>query len=254
MIKKVQIKNMILGEGMPKVCVPLVAKNEEGFLQATENLKGVNFDIVELRIDHFENVDNIEKVLELLRKVRGFLGDKPLLFTFRTLKEGGEKDITPADYVKLNGEVAKSGLVDMVDVELFTGDEWVVKMIEEAHSFGVKVIMSNHDFHKTPEKDEIVKRLCKMQDLGADVAKIALMPEEEEDVITVLEATLTMKKQFAKVPVVTMSMGGKGVISRIAGEIFGSALTFGAVGKASAPGQLEAEKLVTILNTLHDAI
>ena len=150
--------------------------------------------------------------------------------------------------------MAKSKLVDIVDVELFTGDEFVKEMIEVAHENGVKVIMSNHDFFKTPSKEEIVSRLCKMQELGADIVKIALMPEKEEDVLTVLSATLDMKKNHAKVPVVTMSMGGKGVISRVAGEIFGSDMTFGAVNKVSAPGQLEVGKLVEILKTLHEAL
>lgn len=254
MIKTVQIREMILGEGMPKICIPLVAKTEEGFVEAAKNLADVTLDIVELRIDHFEEVENLDRVIEVLKKVREVLKDTPLLMTFRTLKEGGEKEISPEAYTRLNTLVAESGLVDMVDVELFTGDEWVEKIIEGAHKNGVKVIMSNHDFHKTPEKAEIIKRLCRMQELGADVVKIALMPVDEQDVITVLDATLTMKKNYAKVPVVTMSMGGKGVISRIAGEIFGSALTFGAVNKASAPGQLEATKLLNILKTLHEAI
>lgn len=254
MIKTVQIREMILGEGMPKICIPLVAKTEEGFVEAAKNLADVTLDIVELRIDHFEEVENLDRVIEVLKKVREVLKDTPLLMTFRSLKEGGEKEISPEFYTRLNTLVAESGLVDMVDVELFTGDEWVEKIIEGAHKNGVKVIMSNHDFHKTPEKAEIIKRLCRMQELGADVVKIALMPVDEQDVITVLDATLTMKKNYAKVPVVTMSMGGKGVISRIAGEIFGSALTFGAVNKASAPGQLEATKLLNILKTLHEAI
>lgn len=94
--------------------------------------------------------------------------------------------------------MAKSKLVDIVDVELFTGDEFVKEMIEVAHENGVKVIMSNHDFFKTPSKEEIVSRLCKMQELGADIVKIALMPEKEEDVLTVLSATLDMKKIMLK--------------------------------------------------------
>ena len=254
MIKTVKVKNIVLGESIPKICIPLVAKTEEDFIAAAKNLEGVSLDLVEIRIDHFNKVEDLESVLNLLKKIREVLIETPLLFTFRTLKEGGEKELATENYVKLNNEVAKSKLVDIVDVELFTGDEFVKEMIEVAHENGVKVIMSNHDFFKTPSKDEIVSRLCKMQELGADIVKIALMPEKEEDVLTVLSATLDMKKNHAKVPVVTMSMGGKGVISRVAGEIFGSDMTFGAVNKVSAPGQLEAGKLVEILKALHEAL
>ena len=102
--------------------------------------------------------------------------------TFRTSKEGGEKAIGDAAYAELNIKAAQSGYVDLVDVEVFTGDEIVKQIIESAHAAGVKVVASNHDFFKTPDKDEIVSRLRKMQDLGADIPKIAVMPQNRKDV------------------------------------------------------------------------
>lgn len=94
--------------------------------------------------------------------------------------------------------------------------------------------MSNHDFHKTPAAEEIVQRLRKMQELGADIPKIALMPQNKADVLTLLSATLEMQERYADRPIITMSMAKTGVISRLSGEVFGSAATFGAVKKASA--------------------
>lgn len=131
----------------------------------------------------------------------------------------------------------KSGYVDFIDVEAFTGEEIVKSMIQEAHSYGVKVIASNHDFDATPEKDEIVRRLRMMQDYGADIPKMAVMPKSKQDVLTLLSATLEMSEQFADRPIITMSMAGTGVVSRLTGETFGSALTFGAATKASARGR-----------------
>ena len=96
-------------------------------------------------------------------------------------------------------------------------------MIQEAHSYGVKVIASNHDFDATPEKDEIVRRLRMMQDYGADIPKMAVMPRNKQDVLTLLSATLEMSEQFADRPIITMSMAGTGVVSQPAGETFGSA-------------------------------
>ena len=126
-------------------------------------------------------------------------------------------------------------------------------MVKEIHENNIKIVMSNHDFHKTPEKDEIVKRLCKMQELKCDIPKIAVMPKTTADVLTLLTATEEMKRNHPFTPVITMSMGGLGVISRISGETFGSALTFGAAKKASAPGQVPVEELYTILNILHNS-
>ena len=155
--------------------------------------------------------------------------------------------IEVADYAKLNKEIAATGNVDLVDVEAFTGDEVVKEIIEAAHACGVKVVASNHDFDKTPDKDDIVGRLRKMQDLGADIPKIAVMPQSKLDVLTLLSATEEMNRLYADRPIITMSMAGTGVISRLCGEVFGSALTFGAAGKASAPGQMGVNDLNTVL-------
>ena len=146
----------------------------------------------------------------------------------------------------------KSGFAVLVDAEAFTGTDEVNTIVETAHLYGVKVIASNHDFQKTPPKEEIVSRLCFMQECGADIVKIAVMPQSKKDVLTLLLATEEMVREHAKCPVVTMSMSEVGVVSRICGEAFGSALTFGAVKKASAPGQLGAEELRMVLKILHD--
>ena len=169
-------------------------------------------------------------------------------------EEGGERAIEPDEYVELNEKIAKSGYVDLVDVEAFTGDEVVKDIIEGAHAHGVKVVASNHDFDKTPDKDDIVGRLVKMQELGADIPKIAVMPQCKKDVLTLLEATREMAEEHADRPIITMSMAGTGLISRLCGEVFGSALTFGAVGKASAPGQMNASDLREILTLIDKSI
>ena len=85
----------------------------------------------------------------------------------------------------------------MVDVEAFTGDEAVRAIVETAHEAGVKVVGSNHDFHQTPEQEEIVARLCKMQELGVDIPKIAVMPVCKKDVLTLLSATEEMYTRYA---------------------------------------------------------
>ena len=104
-------------------------------------------------------------------------------------------------------------------------------VIDAAHNYSVRVIASNHDFYATPSKEEIIVRLIKMQELGADILKIAVMPQNSRDVITLLSATEEMARLYAERPLITMSMGGVGLISRLCGGTFGSAVTFGAVGK-----------------------
>lgn len=127
-------------------------------------------------------------------------------------------------------------------------------MIDGVHAAGVKVVASNHDFHKTPAKSDIIYRLRKMQDMGADIPKIAVMPQNKRDVLTLLAATEEMVTDYADRPIITMSMAGTGVISRLCGEVFGSSMTFGAAKKASAPGQMGVADLSTVLDLLHKAM
>lgn len=250
----VKVRNIEIGAGAPKIIIPIVGVTKEEILDAARSFASVTYDVVEWRVDWFEGVFDFARVEEVLKELRDILGDKPLLMTFRTSKEGGEKAISDADYIDLNVKAANTGYVDFVDVEIFTGDDVVSTIIEKAHAAGVKVIASNHDFHKTPAKSDIIYRLRKMQDMGADIPKIAVMPQNKKDVLTLLAATEEMANDYADRPIITMSMAGTGVISRLCGEVFGSSMTFGAVGKASAPGQMGAEDLNTVLALLHDAM
>lgn len=160
----------------------------------------------------------------MLKDIREALGNIPLLMTFRTSKEGGEKAIEPAAYAELNIKAAQTGYVDLVDVEIFTGDDIVKKIIDGAHAAGVKVIASNHDFFKTPAKADIIYRLRKMQDMNADIPKIAVMPQEQERRSDPCLQQQRKGHQLCGQTDHTMSMAGTGVISRLCGEVFGSSI------------------------------
>ena len=210
----VKVRNITIGEGRPKICVPIVGKTREEILKEASTFSTLPVDVAEWRVDWYDDVFDTEEVLTTAKQLNEALGEIPVLFTFRTSKEGGEKEISPEQYAQLN----------------------------------------NHDFAKTPEKDEIVRRLRKMQTLGADIPKIALMPTCKKDVLTLLEATLEMSEQYADRPIITMSMAGTGVVSRLTGETFGSALTFGAASKASAPGQIGVHELKQVLDIIHKSL
>ena len=250
----VKVRNIEIGAGAPKIIVPIVGVTKEEILTAARSFDTIPLDVVEWRVDWFEGVFDFAQVEDVLKELREVLGETPLLMTFRTSKEGGEKPIAADAYKELNIRAAKTGYVDFVDVEIFTGDDIVSEIIDEVHAAGVKVIASNHDFDKTPAKDDIIYRLRKMQDMNADIPKIAVMPQNKKDVLTLLSATEEMTTCYADRPIITMSMAGTGVISRLCGEVFGSSMTFGAAGKASAPGQMGVKDLNTILTLLHNAM
>ena len=251
----VKIRNIEIGSGLPKICAPIVGTTKDDIMAEAENIGRLPVDIAEWRVDWFEHAFNFSKVEDVLRDLRTALGETPLLMTFRTSNEGGEKSIKPDDpddYAELILSASESGYVDMVDVEVFIGTDIVKEIIAVAHNAGVKVIGSNHDFNKTPDKDEIVERLRKMQDLGVDIPKIAVMPKGMKDVVTLLAATEEMHREFADRPIVTISMSEAGVLSRICGEAFGSAITFGAAKNVSAPGQMEVNDLSAAIILLHE--
>lgn len=250
----VKVKDLIIGEGIPKICVPIVENTESKIIEEAERLKGLPADIVEWRVDKFEDALCFEKVIEVLKKLSAVLDKTPILFTFRTEEEGGEKALDDKQYYALNLLAAESGSANLIDVEVYKNLYISKTLIEELQARGVKVIASYHDFNSTPSKDKIINRLRKMQHMGADILKIAVIPKCKSDVLELLEATLTMWEKYADRPIVTMSMSDMGVISRLSGEIFGSAITFGSGQKASAPGQIKVEDLHQLLQLLHKNI
>lgn len=246
----VGIRNLRIGEGRPKICIPIVGKTRGEILSQAEHLKKYPVDLVEWRADWFVELDEPEALAQVLKELRHSLDTIPLLFTIRTSREGGEWSGDPKAYAGLNLAAAASGCVDLVDVEALADPE-AGELILALQRTGVKVIGSNHNFEKTPDQTELVARLCRIQELQADICKLAVMPKGKGDVVALLSATWEMKSKYATRPVITMSMGSMGLVSRLAGETFGSDVTFGAAGQASAPGQIGADKLAECLELLH---
>ncbi|MBQ4523888.1 MAG: type I 3-dehydroquinate dehydratase [Lachnospiraceae bacterium] len=245
----VKIKNITLGEGMPKICVSLVADTLEQVQKQMEILRELPHDMIEVRLDYFESLEKefIEKAFGIVQNMEE---ETAVLATFRTRAEGGEREISAAEYENLYVWLLEEKMVDAMDVELFMGEEVCKRLVKKAKEQGISTIFSNHDFNKTPEAEEMKQRLRKMKELGADVVKIAVMPNSMEDVYRLLSVTTEIKEEIQS-PVITMSMGKEGMISRLIGESTGSCLTFGAGKKASAPGQISADKLKEVLEIIH---
>lgn len=247
-------KNLMIGDGTPKIVVPIVDQTRDEILSTARKLSGLNIDIIEWRVDFYKDVADVASAVETLEKLKQILGSKLILFTFRTVHEGGNCDIDLATYTKLNKAIAETGNADFVDVEIMLDEDVVRQNINNIQAANVLVVASNHDFDATPPKEELIARMLKMQDFGADILKIAMMPRNQTEVLNLLAATYEMSELHARRPIVTMSMGPLGVISRISGEIFGSAMTFAAVGKTSAPGQIPLEDLEQTLSIIHRAL
>ncbi len=247
----VEIQGVKIGKGMPKICVPLVGETNQELIAQAMKASQCDCDLVELRIDHYEEIKKTDRVIEVLHRIRECVS-VPIMFTFRTYEEGGKVCISNEDYTNLYQNVIEDGAVDLVDLQLLLGEEMVCPLIEMAKQKGIKVVLSNHDFKKTPDTKEMIERLLRMQEFGADIVKIAVMPEEKQDVLRLMEAVMYVNENSNITPVVGISMGEMGMPSRILGHWFGSAITFGVVDKSSAPGQLSIKELRQLLELQKD--
>ncbi len=251
-----KIREMEIGGGMPGICVPVTENAREDILAKAQEIVLHHVDMVEWRMDFYRDVMNVEEVIATLRALRSILGNTVLLATFRTAAEGGQREIRYSTYVELNTAVAKSGYADLVDIEVFRGVNENQKMEEDYQAFirevdsCCPVVGSYHDFEKTPSEEEMEWRLLFMKEVGVRIPKLAVMPQDRRDVMRLLAVTERVKEKLGDTPLITMSMGGLGVLSRISGAFTGSAVTFGCLGEGSAPGQLPVEKLRTVLEIL----
>ncbi|MCY3025263.1 type I 3-dehydroquinate dehydratase [Aerococcus loyolae] len=247
-MKEVVVKDVAIGKGRPKIIIPVVGKSEQEIIDTFSKINQEPCDLIEWRIDHFDDVLEEGAVASLSHKLKETCS-KPLLITFRTQHEGGVCQLGDEGYQKLYQSIIDDADFELLDIEMMMPDDMVTTLIEQAHQKNIKVILSNHDFDKTPEKATIIERLTIMEEKGADIAKIAVMPNDKSDVVTLLNATFE-RSQVAETPLITMSMGQLGMVSRLAGELFGSQASFGALGQVSAPGQAPVEDLHNVLNLL----
>lgn len=244
-----KIKNVTIGEGRPKICLPITGKNLPEIEQQAALIKEKNPDLIEWRVDFYQS-DDIIPALEMIHK---YLFDLPLIFTIRTHREGGQREISDHEYLLLNEKAMMTGLIDLVDIELKLPVVIRNPLLAKAKEQGIASIISNHDFEKTPAREEMSNRLKEANLTGASIAKIAVTPKNSTDILSLLSVTNKMS-EIIDIPLITISMGGLGLVTRLTGELFGSAVTFGSVGEGSAPGQIDKESLATVLDVIHDNI
>lgn len=254
-MRVVKVKGVTIGEGRPKIGISVMVKNLVELEETLIQLKQIEdeYDLIEWRMDYFDDVFKISSVNQALEKIHGYYPQKPLLVTFRTIDEGGQRPCQYVDYHNLYVQLSKNKLVDLLDAEYhFMGKNGfqLLSQLKNSHAF---LLMSAHYFDYTPEYKEMLQIMFQMQKIGADIAKLAVMPNHKQDVFNVLNVTNEMVTKIAVIPIVTIAMGDLGKITRLSGELTGSAITFGSFQVASAPGQLECTNLKEIVTLLEVA-
>ena len=247
----IKIKNIKLGNGAPKICVPVIEKTEKEIIKYIKYINKLPIDIIEWRADFYlediikDNEKSINDIIDLSKDIKK-ITNKPILFTLRSDKEGGKiKNNSYDKIINIYKTIIENKCFDLIDLEILNLKEKDIKnIIKLSKEKNIKTILSNHNFNKTPSKKYIISLINKMIKLKCDIVKVAYMPKNKKDVIILLDA-ITEIKDF---PIIAISMGKLGTITRI----FGSVMTFASAKSSSAPGQLEAMKLKYILDNIYD--
>lgn len=246
------IKNREIGTGRPAICVPVMDQKQDKIIEEITYLASSSADIIEWRVDAFENFRDYNAIRDILAAIKPVLKEKIFLYTFRSRKQGGMAEADTELLDDLHELAAESDTVNLVDLEYFE-EERPVRKIRQLQARGIKVVASHHDFEQTPPPEVMKMLLEKMCAGGADIVKLAVMPRNLENMLTLLKITEQFHKENPDTPIITMAMGKIGRMSRLCGEDFGSCVTFGAHKTCSAPGQFEMNQLATVLDIIHSS-
>jgi 3-dehydroquinate dehydratase-1 len=248
---KVKVRHITIGGHKLLICIPLIAADRSSLLRQAKAMTALTPDLIEWRIDGFDDVGQLPASLETLEALRREIGTVPLIFTCRVHGEGGARRLDQAHRCKTIKAAIHSGHVDIVDVEMCNGPDFIAAIKAACTETGVRLILSYHNFDHTPEEAIIYGKLAQAQTLGADIAKAAVMPGGSGDVLALLNATHRARTQGVQIPIITMAMGAHGAVSRIAGGLFGSDITFAMGADPTAPGQIPIERLRIAMDALY---
>ncbi len=224
----VQIGKVKLGE-KPTVCAVLSGEVRDGELT---KLREHEIRLTELRVDYLRN-SGVETPKRLISRVRR--QGLSVILTIRSHREGGKRFIPERRRLELFRALAP--FADAVDVELKSSI--CRPVIRVAQKLRKKAIVSFHDFQKTPSRSYLDGCLKKAKRLGADIFKVAAMAKRKEHVVRLMDFVVDHRGQY----VIGISMGKVGAVSRVAFPFLGSLLTYGFLGKQSAPGQASVFEL-----------
>ncbi len=217
-----------------KTCVSIAETTPKKLLQ-TLRIALKKSDYVEIRFD-FLKAEQIPQVLEAVKKDL-----KKIVCTLRPKTEGGKfagKEKERLSILKLIAEYNPF----LLDIEFNTmkQNKNLVKYLKTTKT---KLLISGHDFKKTPSLTELKKKLNQMSKFSSNV-KIVTTAKSTEDSTRVLQ--LYSKKE--NINLIAFTMGNPGRVSRILSLYLGSPYIYVSLGKPVAPGQFSLDEVKRIIN------
>lgn len=235
---KVDVRGRVFGGEKNLTCIPMVPVTREALMEETKAAVALEPDIIEWRVDYYENAGNPESVKYSLMEMGQYLNNIPVIFTFRHVREGGAKEYAQDVRLATICTALETGYADIIDVEACNEKSFIDDVKAAVEKNRAKLILSYHNFNETPSEEFIVNKLKEEQELGADIPKLAVMPRDFDDVLTLMKATYRARMEAVDLPMITISMSDVGTISRVIGDLYGSDMSFVVGKKANAPGQI----------------
>lgn len=221
-----------------KLCVSVPPKTIEEASELIQKAETQHADFIEVRLDSLKNPNHLAEIPQYSKT--------PLIATIKPTKYHGHFAGTETERQKLISDSAKSGF-EYVDVDLGTSNQ--VQLINNLKQTGTKVIVSFHDFEKTPSITELNRLLEKELAVNADVCKIVTTAKTVNDNLTTLNFVSASSK---KAKLVCFAMGELGKPSRLLSPVFGGYFTFASLDKKrkTAKGQLTIQEMSRVYESL----
>jgi 3-dehydroquinate dehydratase-1 len=242
MIIKNEIK--LIEKNKFAACIPIISAQRSELMADVDAAVGNECDFIEWRRDYFRQGEILsrQEEMEILKEIGQRMKNQGLIYTYRSHLEGGVYATSDAIREVAIKTAIESGIVDYVDVELESNHQFLERIIAAIKDKPTGWIASHHNFRKTPAASEIESIYALMEASGADVLKLALMPNTVEDVRHLLLANL-LHNELSELPLIAIAMGELGGMTRIAPELCGGSLTYAAGAGKTAPGQMDLAEI-----------
>ncbi len=221
-----------------RVCVPVAAEKTSEALHWIKKAESLGADLIEIRLDYLRDLKELDKIVKAT--------PLPLIATNRQYEQGGFRRQNENQRVQTLLNAAESGF-QYVDVELTTNA--LRSTIEKIREKSSGVMVSFHDFKRTPNLTEMEKIVRSEMEVDADICKFITTANETVDNVPCLLLNWNMSKVTK---VVCFAMGERGTVSRAFAPVFGAHFTYASVeeGRETASGQLSITSLRKLYKSL----
>ena len=222
----------------PRICVSVSSTSPKELCRKAQRAEALSADLVEVRLDELSNHQEISTVAKSV--------EIPVVATNRPVSQRGSFAGPESERLSLLMDAVEGGAA-YLDIESSTSQ--LDQVIETFRKTGAKIILSHHDYSRTPRISELKSTLTKLQKNNSDLCKIVTTARSLEDNLTILSLLKTNRRNN---PLISFAMGKPGVWSRILSPFYGADFTYASLkrGLETAPGQPGISELRRIYETV----